>query len=150
MTQEFFILAIVSGVWLLVLSVALFLQQRFFNKLVKETDEKNLRKVLEKIIGRIKNSEADIISLEKEAARIVSDGRFHVQRVGLVRFNPFGEIGGDHSFSLAILDANHTGVVVTGLHTRERTRIYSKEIVKGKCKMELSREEKQAIGKAIK
>lgn len=150
MTQEFFILAIASGVWFLVLSVALFLQQRFLNRLVKETDEKTLKKVLDKLIGRIKNNEADIKTLEKEAVRIVSEGRHHVQKVGLVRFNPFREIGGDHSFSLAVLDATHTGFVVTGLHTRERTRIYSKEIVNGKCKIELSKEEKQAIEKAIK
>jgi len=68
--------------------------------------------------------------------------------VSLVRFNPFSEMGGDHSFSLALLDAHLTGFIVTGLHTRERTRVYIKKIDGGKCKQDLSKEEREALKKA--
>jgi hypothetical protein len=68
--------------------------------------------------------------------------------VGLIRFNPFNEIGGDHSFSLAILDGGDNGIIITGLHTRDRTRIYAKQVNKGKSDLELSTEEQKALLKA--
>jgi len=57
---------------------------------------------------------------------------------------------GDHSFSLALLDGKDTGVVITGLHTRERTRVYMKAIKAGKGEHELSEDEKKALAKALK
>ena len=77
-----------------------------------------------------------------------NDGRTHVQKIGLIRFNPFKELGGDHSFCLAILNGEDSGVVVTGLHTRDRTRVYMKSIKKGKSEYELSSEEKKALESA--
>jgi hypothetical protein len=67
-----------------------------------------------------------------------------------VRFNPFKELGGDHSFSLAILDSHDSGIVITSLHTRDRTRVYMKDIKKGKSESELSAEEKSALTSAEK
>lgn len=69
----------------------------------------------------------------------------HIQKVNLLRFNPFNETGGDNSFTLCLLNAKLDGVVLTGLHTREKTRIYAKEIKNGKSKFELSSEEKKVI-----
>jgi hypothetical protein len=70
--------------------------------------------------------------------------------MGFVRFNPFAETGGDQSFSVSLLDANGTGIVFTGLHTREKTRVYAKPIVNGVSKSTLSKEEQKAIEIAMK
>ncbi len=78
------------------------------------------------------------------------EGLEHVQKKGLVRFNPFNESGGDNSFVICLLDGKSNGIVLTGLHTREKTRMYAKKIENGKSKYELSREEKQAITEALK
>ena len=83
--------------------------------------------------------------INKRLASLELDGERHIQKVGLVRFNPFKELGGDHSFSLAILDGKDSGVVITGLHTRDRTRIYMKEVIMGESKHDLSSEEKKAV-----
>jgi len=72
----------------------------------------------------------------------------HIQKVSLLRFNPFKETGGDSSFTLCLLDAKLDGVVLTGLHTREKTRVYAKEIINGKSKLDLSEEEKKVIKNA--
>ena len=88
--------------------------------------------------------------VDKRLDFLEEDGKVHVQKIGLVRFNPFRELGGDHSFSLAILDGINSGVIITGLHTRDRTRIYMKEIKKGKASLELSSEEKKALAQAQK
>lgn len=74
-----------------------------------------------------------------------------IQKIGLHRFNPFNELGGDQSFVLVLLDANNSGIIVTSLHGRKNTRIYSKLIKNGKAdKMALSKEEELAIKKVLK
>lgn len=145
-----FATAIVLGVWLLILTVVLFLQIRFFRKLTKGTKEHELVKILNKILETQDKNSDELASIKKEVARLDDEGFLHIQKVGFIRFNPFKEIGGDHSFSLAVLDGKDTGFVITGLHTRERTRIYAKEIKKGKSEVELSSEEKNALEKANK
>lgn len=87
--------------------------------------------------------------VKKRLEYLEKDGLKHSQKISLIRFNPFKELGGDHSFSLAILDGEDTGVIITSLHTRDRTRVYMKNIENGKSKLELSSEEKQALKKAI-
>lgn len=141
------VVMICFGIWLLVLSILLYLFARFFRKLTKGTKETELLKVLDKILKTQKENSEDIKSAEREVRRLEEEGKFHVQKVGVVRFNPFKEIGGDHSFSLAILDGTNSGVIVTCLHTRERTRVYMKAIKKGKSELELSDEEKKALEK---
>lgn len=72
------------------------------------------------------------------------------QHIGLVRFNPFNDLGGDHSFSVALLDGHFSGILITGLHTRDRTRVYMKEIKSGTTTQSLSKEEEKALQKALK
>lgn len=149
MSQQSFILWGL-GIWLGVLSIVLFLFLNFFRRLTKGTKEADLVKVLEKILKeQISDSQA-IAELKRQIGLLKEEGKLHVQKVGLVRFNPFKETGGEHSFSLAILDGTDTGVVITGLHTRERTRIYLKAIKNNKSELELSDEEKKALIKAQK
>lgn len=148
--MNFYIILGVVAVWLLGLTVFVVLQTRFFNKLARDEKGKGLKSVLEKILKEQKLSKKDISALEKELASYKEEGKLHVQKVGLVRFNPFKELGGDHSFTLAILDGKDTGLIITGLHTRERTRVYAKEVKKGKSEIELSGEEAKALKKALK
>lgn len=126
-----YILAGVTGIWLLVLSLVLFGLFRKFASLTKGIEADLSKKGFAEVKRRLD-------FLEK-------DGKNHIQKVGLVRFNPFRELGGDHSFSLAILDGENSGVIITGLHSRDRTRIYMKDIRKGKPSLSLSNEEKKAL-----
>ena len=72
-------------------------------------------------------------------------------KYGLVRYNPFDDLGGDQSFSLALLDQNNSGIIITSLHTRDNTRVFAKPIIRGEGEsVSLSRDEKLAILKAIK
>ena len=141
----FFILA---GIWLFVLTITVFLAFRYLAKLGGKTKGKDFLKILEKTIDKEKENSKRLTRTEKEIRDIRGEIELHVQKVGLVKFNPFSQTGGDHSFSLALLDKSDTGIVLTGLHTRERTRIYIKDVDKGKSKFDLSKEEIKAIKKA--
>lgn len=75
----------------------------------------------------------------------------HIQKVGFLRYNPYGDTGGDMSFSLSLLDDLGNGVVLSSLHSRSGTRVFAKEVVAGKQgKHQFSKEEEEVIKKALK
>lgn len=145
-----FILLIFFGIWLAFLTTMFFLRKKFFDNLVEAGEKKKLEEVLRNFLKKQENFEVESKRIEKKLDSYIEEGKLHVQKVGLIRFNPFKEIGGDHSFSLCVLDGNDDGFVITGLHTRERTRVYTKPIKKGKSKLSLADEEKKALESAIK
>lgn len=121
----------------------------FFKKLSKNIGKNDLIKILTKTMEVERDNSEDIKRLNRAIEEIKKDAENHLQKVSFLRYNPFPEVGGDHSFSLAILDHNSDGFIITGLHTRERTRVYIKKIEKGKCKQELSKEEQGVIKKIL-
>jgi hypothetical protein len=80
--------------------------------------------------------------------QLEADARHMVQRVGIVRFNPFEETGGNQSFVLALLDGDSNGVLVTSLHARAGTRVYLRTVIGGRCDVALSAEETEALRQA--
>lgn len=73
-----------------------------------------------------------------------------IQKSAIVRYNPFKDMGGEQSFTIALLDAKNSGIVISSLFTREGTRVYTKLIIQGESKNQLTEEEKQAIEEAKK
>jgi len=71
-----------------------------------------------------------------------------IQKIGITRFTPFKEIGGDQSFSIALLDKKDNGIIVTSIYSKERSRVFAKEIKNGESTYKLSQEEEVAIQKA--
>ena len=138
------------AVWLIALSIVLYRLFVFFNRLTKGVAAGDLRKILEKVISQEEENKVKISEISRRTSYLESDGKNHVQKVGLVRFNPFKELGGDHSFSLAILNGEDSGIIITSLHTRDRTRVYMKDVRMGKSSFELSSEEKKALLSAQK
>ncbi len=115
----------------------------FFKKTRKEPkDLKEILPHLERIEKNHEKISRDMESLKKES-------QFSVQKIGLVRYNPFSEVGSDQSFSIALLDGNNNGLVITSLYTREGNRVYGKPIKAAVSDYSLSEEEKQVIEQAI-
>ena len=73
-----------------------------------------------------------------------------IQKIGVVRFNPFNDIGGDQSFIIALLDDKNTGFLISSLFVKEGSRVYAKAVRQGKSDHTLLKEETEAIEKAIK
>lgn len=148
--MEVYVILAILTVWLIIVSVLVLTQIRFLKRLTKDSDKGNLNQILRRILDKQDLSAKEIEAIKKELVRQYGWGLTHVQKIGLIRFNPFRETGGDHSFSLAILDGNDSGFIITGLHTRERTRLYIKEMLRGKSDVALSSEENKALLKAQK
>lgn len=71
------------------------------------------------------------------------------QKMGIVKYDAFHEMGGKLSFSIAILDEENSGYVMNSMHGQEGCYTYVKEIIKGKSFIVLGEEEKQALEQAI-
>lgn len=137
--------------WLCLLSLFLFKTLRHYQHLTAGITKKDLKSVLERILKDIKENEKGIKKVLKKCEEIEEKGAFHIQKIGFLRYNPFKTTGGDQSFILALLDEHNDGVVITSLHSRETTRIYTKPVKKGGAgEYKLSAEEKRVIKGAKK
>lgn len=142
------IILIVLAIWLLLLTGAFVWALTFFGRLTKGVKEGNLIKVLDQVLTTESKNTTQLKDVFSKLRSLEKQMQVYIQKIGLVRFNPFKETGGDHSFSLALLDAKNTGLIITGLHTRDRTRIYIKSIVAGQSEHKLSKEEQKALANA--
>lgn len=146
---------IASIVILVLLAWSVFLQVRLekTRKRIKIFFEGRKTKDLEEVIAeqlkRTKKTESDIEKLFKWNEDLQKIADISIQKVGVIRFNPFKDTGGDQSFAIALLNKDNNGLVISSLYSREGTRIYTKPIEKGESSYHLSEEEKQAIQKAI-
>lgn len=116
-----------------------------FNFFKKKKEPENLKEIL----SLFKKLEKNFEKLSLELENLKKESKFSVQKIGIVRFNPFSEVGGDQSFSIALLDGNNNGVVISSLYSREGNRVYGKPVKNGQSEYPLSQEEQRAIEKAI-
>jgi hypothetical protein len=132
--------------WLIFLTVIFLRFYLYYLRIAKDAKRENLAGILDKIEKREEKQEDTIRQIEDKIKELRDDGVFHIQKVGLLRFNPFKDTGGDQSFILALLDKEDSGVVISSLHTRTGTRWYAKRVVKGNSiEYDLSEEEVKAI-----
>jgi Protein of unknown function (DUF4446) len=93
----------------------------------------------------------------QDAAERLDDRMEHVeQRIdhavayrALIHYDAYGEMSGRQSTSIALLDANRSGLVLSSIHHRDQARLYAKEVREGKPELELSPEEDEAIRRAL-
>ena len=115
-----------------------------FKFLKKKKEPENIKEIL----AQFKDLKENFGKISKEIEVLKKENKFNIQKVGIVRFNPFKEIGGNQSFSIALLDGNDDGIIITSLYTKEGNRVYGKPIKNGKSEYLLSEEEKEAIERA--
>jgi hypothetical protein len=85
----------------------------------------------------------ELFNISNQINSLAARGLF---KVGIVRFNPFRDVGGDQSFAIALLNGKNAGLTISSLYSREGTRIYCKNIIDGQSeKYPLTDEEKEAI-----
>ncbi len=109
------------------------------------SDGASLEQVLASSLERVHRVARDLDDVTARTTSLETLGRSAIRNVGLVRFNPFEDTGGNQSFALALLDADGDGVVMSSLHARSGTRIYAKAVVAGRSDSALSDEEAEAI-----
>ena len=110
----------------------------------------NLETAVHGYYKRVQAVSVTLDELRADYDRITSMSERALGKVGIVRYNPFGDTGGDQSFSLAVINNQDSGYVLTSIHGREGTRIYMKPVDGGVSTYPLAAEEQQALATAIK
>lgn len=139
-------------VWLLLLTFFLIKTIIHYRRLVSKSKKKDLKNLLDEILTKIDEQEKRTQELKQASKDLEQKNLKNLQNIGFLRFNPFSDTGGDQSFVLSMLDGEENGIVLSSLHSRGVTRVYAKEVKKGKegQGFKLSKEEKEAIQKALK
>lgn len=125
------------------------LSKKYKNFMEKLGKGKNLEEDLETYMYRVEKVEKQNAEISNEIQNIENNLITCIQKVGIVRYNAFKDVGSDLSFALALLDEHNNGVVLNGIYAREMSNIYAKPIENGKSNYVLSEEETQAIQKAM-
>ena len=146
----YLIALIILAVWLVVITFFYFKSVRHYKKLTV-ADEASLEDVINTVFRGLEELHAMFSTIDSRVTGLEVSNIKNIQRVNMKRFNPFGDTGGNQSFSMALLDANNDGVVLSSLHGRSGTRIYAKPVKSGKqLEHELSSEEQDVVNLASK
>lgn len=109
----------------------------------------DLELVLREYMERMDRTDELIKQYNQRASLVEQKAPYNLSHLGVVRFNPFDDKGGDQSFAVAFLDDHSDGVVFTGLHSRADVRVYAKPVVGGTSNYPLTKEESDAIARAL-
>ena len=106
----------------------------------------SLQDQFEALYGYVQDAAARLDSRMITAERRIDHA---VAYRALIRYDAYGEMSGRQSTSIALLDANQSGIVLSSIHHRDQARLYAKEVREGKPELELSPEEDEAIRRAL-
>lgn len=147
--------AIMAGV-MLILFILLIINMVKTTKLRKKyesfmvgKDAKSLEDNLIKRINQVEEVVASEKRNEENIEKIFNNLKFTFQKVGMVKYDAFNEMGGKLSFSLALLDQKNNGFIMNAMHSREGCYTYIKEIIDGNSVIVLAEEEKEALNIAM-
>lgn len=144
-----YIIGGVFFIWLTILSWIVFKIRKHYYNLITRTKKERIDGILDELLLQDKNIRIDLEEIKKQVKEEAKSSLSHLQKIGLVRFNPFERVGGEQSFVVALLDKENNGIIVNFIYTREGLRAYTKRVKKGKGEeYGLSEEEKKAIEKS--
>ncbi len=122
---------------------------RRIHEALSGTTGKSLESVLTLHHERVEDSLRSAADLRHRVEKLEEKQKIAIQRMGIVRFNAFPDMGSELSFSVALLDDQQNGVVMTGITGRDEFRSYAKQIEGGKSAHHLSAEENRALQQAL-
>lgn len=120
-----------------------------YKKFMSGKNAKSLEEILVKKLNQIDSLVDANATNEKNIKKVVNNMKFTFQKVGLVKYDAFNEMGGKLSFSLALLNASNDGFVLNAVHSREGCYTYIKEIIDGNSIIVLAQEEQEALNMAM-
>ncbi len=141
------ILLFVAVYWIYTLEQRVKLLQGKYQRwleLVETADQVSIMDVL----ARLGQLDVRVNTAEAQITRFGGILPHTIQGHAVVRYQAFSNIGGDQSFSLALVDEHGNGALVSSLHGRDETRVYAKPLTQWRSSHSLSAEEQEALGKA--
>ena len=120
-----------------------------YNSFMKGKDGRTLEDSIFERFEELDNLTEMAIKNRQAIRKINEEMMSNFQKVGIVKYDAFNEMGGKLSFAITLLDGNNSGYIINSMHSREGCYNYVKEIVKGESYIELSEEEAESLDNAI-
>ncbi|KKQ02091.1 MAG: hypothetical protein US11_C0001G0050 [Candidatus Roizmanbacteria bacterium GW2011_GWA2_36_23] len=132
--------------WLIILTWSFYKLKHHYTILLSNTKNKSLDDVLDNLLKKDGELGTSLDNIKAELTKQIQQSQSHIQKIGLVRFNPFERTAGEQSFVISLLNQKDSGLVINFIYTKEGLRAYTKKVIQGKGdKYDLSEEEKLAI-----
>ncbi len=137
-------------IFLIILSLKLSKLKKRYERFTggEEIHSENLENMLYEYNENVKKSNETYGKVLSMIQEIDDEMKWCTQKIGVIRYNPFDEMGGNLCYAVAILDGKDNGVVLNGIHSRNGTFTYAKPIERGVSPYVLTEEELQALEKA--
>ena len=119
------------------------------DELTRGKDTESMEDIILNFFERIESLEAGENVTRSDLKDIKDNLKITYQKKGLVKYDAFREMSGDLSYSLALLDKENNGVLISSMYSREGCYTYAKDIVNGESKINLSEEEAEALKQAV-
>jgi len=140
---------VVLGVWVAWLQRSEAVLRRRLRRVLPQGESGGIDEILDRQLKSVESLSERVDALNKLHHELEHLSQRTIQKVAVIRYNPFADTGGDQSFAIALLDSLGNGVVVSSLHSRTDTRVFAKPVQSGRSKFQLSDEEQDAIKKAL-
>ena len=143
------VVCIITSILLIITLCKLKKLKRRVDALTRGKDAESMEDSILNFFERIECLEDAEKKMHKDIRDIKENLKITYQKTGLVKYDAFREMSGALSYSLALLDKENNGVLISSMYSREGCYTYAKEIVNGECKINLSYEEQEALKHAV-
>ncbi|MDR7434672.1 MAG: DUF4446 family protein [Armatimonadota bacterium] len=147
-SKEAFSILLVGEVILLFAVVGVSFLSYRMNRLIRKVSVYEAARMMEKHQETLAEVQTQLAGMQRELQEIHGKLERCFQRMGFIRYDAFREMGGQLSFSLALLDGHRDGIILSVLNGREDSRVYAKPITGGRSSSPLSEEERAALERA--
>ena len=120
-----------------------------YRRLMRGTNNKNLENLIVGYLDKVDESNNNSQNALDLCNKLEEKMKKSIRKIAVIRYKAFEDIGSDLSFSVALLDENNDGVILTGIYGRNESTTYAKPIDNGISRYDLSQEEINALNKAI-
>lgn len=143
------VVSIILAVLLIIVLCKLKTLKRRVDSLTRGKDTESMEDIIISYLERVESLEEGE-EITRAALNAIKDNlKITYQKTGLVKYDAFREMSGALSYSLALLDKENNGVLISSMYSREGCYTYAKEIIKGESKINLSEEEAEALKQAV-
>lgn len=153
-TNNYLVISFILNIIFIILFIILFVEnakiKNKYNNFMKKLGKgNNIEEILQRHLDKVLFVQKQNEEILDYCRKIDKNFSKTISKVGIVRYSAFRDTGSDLSFTLALLNKENDGVVLNGIYSREMSNIYVKPIKNGESTYTLSKEEKEAISKAI-
>lgn len=152
--QSYIIIGLAAVILILLIAVIVLFKslgslEKRYRKFMRGANNKNIEELVMDYLNRVDEVKSDNDRIKEKYGLLDRRIKGCIQKTSMIRYKAFEDVGGDLSFSIALLDENNSGTIITGIFGRHESTTYAKPIEKGLSRYDLSEEENQVLSDAM-